>query len=380
MRSVSVIIVTHNAENYIHNCLSSICESKIDLDVLHYGKEKNGILGLDLPSSALQRHLKNPLKFSFSFFKSLKYKNGVNGSLAYLINFFKNRKYDVIYCHFGTNGKLIAQLKSIGVIPSKTKIIVRFHGLDMLFSKYPVGYYKIMNQYVDKIIVGSNYAFNDLIKYNVRKDLLFKFPVGIKKVNFTSSTKLPVSDVIKIVSIGRLVEFKGHLQALKILRELNAKGTNFLYTIIGDGPQYSQICEMIQQYDLKSKVQVIKKLEHSKVIEQLQQSQIYLYPGIVDQNGRAETQGLANLEAMAQGLVFIGSNIGGVPDYVLSEHTGFLCEPNNVNEFADKLQWVIENYQSDTVMKVREKAVVFVKANYCQENLNENLLSLLKTV
>ena len=34
MRSVSVIIVTHNAENYIHNCLSSICESKIDLDVI----------------------------------------------------------------------------------------------------------------------------------------------------------------------------------------------------------------------------------------------------------------------------------------------------------------------------------------------------------
>lgn len=121
----------------------------------------------------------------------------------------------------------------------------------------------------------------------------------------------------------------------------------------------------------------IERCIDANVLHLLKKSQIYLYPGIRDQTGRAETQGLANLEAMANGLVILASNIGGVPDYVLPNKTGFLCEPGNVDQFVEKLQWIMQNYSSDEIVKIRKNAITEVENNYCQEKLNEKLLNLL---
>ena len=355
-------------------------QDSIDFSVLHYGSsmpEKN-IAGVSMPLSPMRRWTQSITKLNVSVLKSLKYKNGLNGSLAFFIAFFKKNHFDTIYCHFGTNGKIVAQLKELGVIPSQTKVVVRFHGLDMLFSKYPVGYYDVLNKYASKIIVGSDYAYKVLLDYKIEKKSLTKLPVGIKRQNISSTEFGNSHKPVTIISIGRLIELKGHLISLEIARELDRLGLDFFYTIIGDGPQYNQICETIQKYNLQARVEVIRGLEHTKVLEKLQASQIYLYPGIKDASGRVETQGLANLEAMAKGLVIVASDVGGVPDYVKSDKTGFLCQPGMVQEFVKKLAWVMNEYCSDEIEKIRQNAIEIVLKNYCQEALNDMLLDILK--
>jgi glycosyltransferase involved in cell wall biosynthesis len=52
---------------------------------------------------------------------------------------------------------------------------------------------------------------------------------------------------------------------------------------------------------------------------------------------RAEAVSLAGLEAMACELPVIGSNVGGIPQFVIPGQTGELFESENVNELAEKI-------------------------------------------
>ena len=354
-------------------------QEDVDVTILHYGKDipEKKMVGLYFESNFTKRWLKALSKFDLKMIATLRYKSGLNGSLVSLIPFFRKSKFDTIYCHFGTNGKLIAELKQLKVIPKETKLVVRFHGLDMNFNQYPVGFYDILNSYADEILFGSQFAYKDLVTYRLHKEKLNQLPVGIMRKNISKEISDFQPEQFNIISVGRLIELKGYLVALDIINEINKRSINFTYTIIGDGPQYDILSEMIERYALQNKVKIIKGLDHGNVLDILKKSQIYLYPGIRDQTGRAETQGLANLEAMANGLVILASDIGGVPDYVVDNKTGFLCEPGNVNQFLEKLLWIMQNYATDEMVNIRQNAIATVENNYCQEKLNEKLLNIL---
>ncbi|TDX84095.1 glycosyltransferase [Epilithonimonas xixisoli] len=353
-------------------------KSEISLEILHYGKSNDRISGLDMPTSTLKRFVQNPAKFSLYYFKSLKFKNGLNGSLGYLINFFRERKFDTIYCHFGTNGKLIAQLKAIGVIPKTTKLIIRFHGLDMNFEKYNIGFYKILRTHADIVLYGTQMAKSKLSKYGLTRQLV-KLPVGISRNNIVSIKNLSNYGIcigdFKVLSVGRFIELKGHRLAVDILSKLN--DDNVKFEIIGDGPLFSEIANYIKLKKIDKKINLLGMKNHHEVISELQNSITYLYSGVYDSEGRCENQATSVLEAMAQGKIVLSSALGGIPDYLIDNVNGFLCEPGNVNQFVDKLRWIVQNYTSNEMLEIRKNAIITVQSSYCQENLNEKLLKLL---
>src|SRR5690606_27891076 len=71
------------------DCLSK--QQNFDLDILHYGADipQEKVYGLNMPASAKARWLKNSFRYLSTVFRSLKYLNGLNGSIPYFVNFFK---------------------------------------------------------------------------------------------------------------------------------------------------------------------------------------------------------------------------------------------------------------------------------------------------
>lgn len=57
--------------------------------------------------------------------------------------------------------------------------------------------------------------------------------------------------------------------------------------------------------------------------------------------------------------------------------TDFLCEPGNILQFAQKIEWIIKNYDSDEMIRIRKIAVKKVRENYLQEKLSQKLLEIL---
>ena len=355
-------------------------QNDVDLEVLHYGDDiKSGnVKGLKMPASFIKRLVNNPSLFTINYIKSLKYRNGQNTSLGYLIDFFKKNQYDTIYCHFGTNGKLIAELKELGVVPKETKLVVRFHGLDLNFNKYPTAYYKVLAQYADRILSGSDFAIDKLKKYKIYQSKIIKLPVGIKEKNILKEPlKKGKPEKFTILSVGRFIELKGHREAILVCDLLKKRQLSFTFKIIGSGELENELRSLIQEKYLASEIEIISALPHEMVLEEMKNAQVFLYSGIYDKDKRSESQGLVNIEAMGIGLPIIASNIGGIPDYVKDKETGFLCEPGNIEQFADTLEWVIQHYDSKEILEIRKNAINKVKENYSQEKLNRQLLEIL---
>lgn len=59
-----------------------------------------------------------------------------------------------------------------------------------------------------------------------------------------------------------------------------------------------------------------------------------------------ESLGLVGLEALGFGVPVIGSNIGGLTDYIINGHNGYLFEPGNDMMLSDLL-WKYYNFSPD---------------------------------
>jgi glycosyltransferase involved in cell wall biosynthesis len=49
------------------------------------------------------------------------------------------------------------------------------------------------------------------------------------------------------------------------------------------------------------------------------------------------------MEAMATGLPVVSTNIGGIPEMVIENETGFLVQPSDAAAMADAIEMVISN-------------------------------------
>ena len=84
---------------------------------------------------------------------------------------------------------------------------------------------------------------------------------------------------------------------------------------------------------------------------------------------------LTVINSLWYGTPVIASRTGGVPDFVPAD-AGWLFEPGNADELAEKLQWVIGN--KDQVLALRPKAQQWAQQQFEPETNYTHLLDIYK--
>ncbi len=141
-----------------------------------------------------------------------------------------------------------------------------------------------------------------------------------------------------IVAVGRLVEKKGFRYLVDACAWLNANGCNFRCIVIGDGPEYEALAQLIAQHQLQDSVELKGSLPQTEVLQWLRQAAVFALPCVISDSGDRDGLPTVLLESMALGTPAISTNVAGVPEMIDDEKTGWLVEPNDALALAITLQ------------------------------------------
>ncbi len=123
--------------------------------------------------------------------------------------------------------------------------------------------------------------------------------------------------------------------------------------LAGDGPDREVAEREVDRLGLKDRVRFIGKIED--VAQVMRWAHLFLLPS------QSESFGLSALEALATGVPVIGARVGGLPEVVEHQVSGYLAEPGNVEEMAAGALALLTDtarYEAASVA-ARERAAAF---------------------
>lgn len=295
-------------------------------------------------------------------------------SIFNFIPFLSAPKYDVVHAHFGVNGNYVAQLKKMGLF-KKAKFITTFHGYDLDEQYAGTGFYADLIQQCHQFSVNSNYSKSRLLKLGVSENDIFILPMGINLGLFKGKKNIQSNNPeVTLLFIGRLIKLKGPDLFITICQLLKEKyQLKFKARVIGDGILLDDLKKLIGKFNLNDSVILCGSLTQEKIIEQMEDADIFILPGIYDE-GKGEAQGLVIQEAQAMNLPVLISDVGGMPEGIIDGVTGFVLPENDLEAFADKIIWLANNPEKRKEMGQAGRQ--FVSERYDIEKLNHQLLTL----
>lgn len=112
---------------------------------------------------------------------------------------------------------------------------------------------------------------------------------------------------------------------------------NVTLTIVGDGPDRTNIESKIADYRLSGQIHLLGVKTSEEVNDLLCHSDCFVL------SSRLETFAIVVIEAMAKGLPVIATRSGGPETFLRPEH-GILVQKENVDELAQAMQFMIEHH------------------------------------
>ncbi len=149
-------------------------------------------------------------------------------------------------------------------------------------------------------------------------------------------TAPPSSTSVRLLTVSRLVERKGHLRVLEALARLRERGEwpdGLSYTIVGGGPMAEAIERRVADLGLNDVVQLQRDIQDEVLPGLYRTHDVFVMPTVAGGADR-EGFGIVYLEAAAFGLPSIATRQPGVDEAVLDGHTGLLVPDGNIDALA----------------------------------------------
>jgi hypothetical protein len=147
----------------------------------------------------------------------------------------------------------------------------------------------------------------------------------------------------RIVSVGRLVAFKGFEDLIEACSELARRQIDFVCDIIGDGPLRGTLQAKIEQLALSSRVNLLGSLSQGAVLEKLQAADIFALASTTDAQGATDVFPTVVLEAMASARPVVSTRLAGIPELVVDGQTGIVAPSGDSTAIAHALGHLLRN-------------------------------------
>ncbi len=223
----------------------------------------------------------------------------------------------------------------------------------------------------DKIITPSNYLKGIIQNWGVDDNKIkviynsFDIPQNIEDKN--SIRKILNFNGKYIISVGRLVSWKGFDTLINIMPEILKRFSTLKLLIAGDGPEKEKLIDLTRKLGIQNSVIFLGSLNHKTLLHHMKASDIFVL------NTAYEGFSHVLLEAMAMNVPIITTSVGGNVEIIKDKKNGLLVGYNNDNEIIKAILTLLtddffaENLASNAMVKVKE----FNKEKMLSETIKE---------
>ncbi|MBU8806199.1 N-acetyl-alpha-D-glucosaminyl L-malate synthase BshA [Bacillus subtilis] len=252
---------------------------------------------------------------------------------------------DIIHAHYALPHAVCAYLAK-QMLKRNIGIVTTLHGTDITVLGYDPSLKDLIRFAIESsdrvTAVSSALAAEtyDLIKPEKKIETIYNFideRVYLKKNTAVIKEKhgiLPDEKVVIHVSNFRKV--KRVQDVIRVFHNIAGK-TKAKLLLVGDGPEKSTACELIRKYGLEDQVLMLGNQDRVEELYSISDLKLLL--------SEKESFGLVLLEAMACGVPCIGTNIGGIPEVIKNNVSGFLVDVGDVAAATARAMSILEDEQ-----------------------------------
>jgi glycosyltransferase involved in cell wall biosynthesis len=259
----------------------------------------------------------------------------------YFAGFFARSGVGQVHVHFANRAAHTAVfLKEISGIPFS----VTAHGQDFMKDLGSDDLLREICAAAEFVAAETDYS-RDLLRQRCPNSAakIHRVYNGIDLERFPASRSCDGNRIPQIVSVGRLVPFKGFDDLIDACAELARRRIDFVCDIIGDGPLRERLQAKIEQLDLSSRVNLLGSLSQGAVLEKLQAADIFALASTTDAQGATDVFPTVILEAMASARPVVSTRLAGIPELVVDGQTGMLAPPGDSTAVAHALEQLLRD-------------------------------------
>jgi glycosyltransferase involved in cell wall biosynthesis len=259
----------------------------------------------------------------------------------YLADIFKERAITHCHVHFANTATHTAIfVKHLGGVPYSMST----HGQDFMVDLGSDDLLREFAREAEFVANETEWSKGVLQKLCPNSaDKMIRVFNGMDLTNFQKIAAVPDNPVPRIVSTGRLIEFKGFHHLIAASAMLRDRGVQFQCDIVGEGPWRPQLQAQIDKLKLDGIVRLTGALPQEEVFRALRECDIFALACIVDRNGASDVFPTVILESMASAKPVVSTRIAGVPEQIVDGETGFICEPGDEAGLANALEKVLRS-------------------------------------
>lgn len=228
----------------------------------------------------------------------------------------------------------------------------------------------------DRIVAVSAQVKLELAAYEVAApDKISVIPLGLELEPFLSSSgfrgelrrELGFGAADPIVGIvGRIVPIKNHGLFLRAAARIARESANCRFVIVGDGPLRAQTEQAARKLGIRDRVRFLGW--------RFDLPRIYADLNALVVSSDNEGTPVAAIEAMAAGCPVVATRVGGLPDLISHERTGFLVPPGDAHAMAEAVLRVLTD--RDIAARITDEAKTLIPTRFSADRLGRDMADL----
>lgn len=278
------------------------------------------------------------------------------------LRFFRSR-FDVVFCGSGTAivaGYFLSKFSS-------SRLVCYLHGLDIIADHaiYKIVFLPLIRR-ADFLLVNSEHSRSLAIKMGVAADKISILHPGVEIPNVNNSSEIKstfradmgMTGVPILLIAGRITPRKGIAEFIQHVMPALLKNIPTLQLLIVGGEAVnaikvstdttSKIMSTIESLGMEKNIKILGPVDDITLSAAYCAADLMVFP-VLELVADVEGFGMVAIEAAARGLPTVGFAVGGVPDAIGDQESGWLVAPNDYAEMTQKISNYLYGKTGDQV-------------------------------